>query len=126
MADLDEIARRARAALDGRNAAREASLPLSREVIRTCANSIRAIHRGELERAREMLSGARETLGQMRTAVQGVPELYGAGYFHDCQKEFAEACAFLALVGGDELPVAEELEVEYPAYLNGLGETVGE
>src|SRR2546430_2155364 len=98
MADLDEISRKARIALDARNGARERTLPLSREVIRTCANSIRAAHRGEADRAREMLRGAREALSQMRSALSDFPELYGAGYVHDCQKEFAEASGFLALV----------------------------
>ncbi len=32
----------------------------------------------------------------------------------------------MALVGGDRLPRPEDLEVEYAAFLNGMGETVGE
>lgn len=126
MPHLDAIAEQARAVLDARAAARERTLTLSREVIRTCANSIRAAHRGELEKAREMQRGARETVTQMREALREFPEIYGAGYVHDCQKEFAEAAAFLAVVAGHELPAPAELEVEVPAYLNGLGEAVGE
>jgi translin len=123
---LEAISDRARAVLDRRNAAREETLTLSREIIRTSANTIRAAHRGELSRAREMLRGAREAVAQMRERLREVPDIYGAGYVHDCQKELAEATLFLAIVSDEELPEPEELGVEYPAYLNGLGEAVGE
>ncbi|MBI3910744.1 MAG: haloacid dehalogenase, partial [Armatimonadetes bacterium] len=62
MASLTDIAEQARTALDLKNAARERTLSLSREVIRTCANAIRAVHRGEFDRAHELLRGAREAL----------------------------------------------------------------
>lgn len=123
---LQAIAERVRRALDARNAARETTLTLSREIIRTCANTIRAGHRGELERAREMLRGARDAALQMRQRLAEHPDIYGAGYVHDCQKELAEASAFLAIIADRDLPDPDELPVEYAAYLNGLGEAVGE
>jgi translin len=126
MAQLEAISEKVRAALDARSAVREETLALSREVIRTSANTIRTAHRGELDRAREMLRGAREAVAQMRTRLAGYPDIYGAGYVHDCQKELVEATAYLAVVSGQELPDPDEVGVEYPAYLNGLGETVGE
>ncbi len=126
MPNLDSISEKVRAHLDARNAARERALPLSREIIRTCANTIRASHRGELDRAREMLRGAREAVEQLNRLLADHPEIYSAGYVHDCQKEFAEATAFVAVVGGQELPDPDEVGVEYPAYLNGLGEAIGE
>ncbi|HEU4751752.1 MAG TPA: haloacid dehalogenase, partial [Armatimonadota bacterium] len=126
MARLEEISDKARAVLDARNAAREEALALSREIIRTSANTIRTAHRGELEQARTMLDGARGAVERMRERLRAIPDLYGAGYVHDCQKELAEATAFLAVVSGQELPDPDEVGVEYPAYLNGLGECVGE
>jgi len=126
MPPLEAISEKIRARLNASNEARDETLTLSREIIRTCANTIRAAHRGEAERAREMLRGARDAVGQMRERLRGQPDIYGAGYVHDCQKEFAEACAFLAVVSGEELPDPDELGIEYPAFLNGLGEAVGE
>jgi translin len=123
---LETITERIRARLDARNAARDRALILSREIIRTSANTIRAAHRSELDRAREMLRGAREAVAQMREGLQEHPDIYHAGYVHDCQKELAEAAAFVALIGGEALPDPDELLVEYPAYLNGLGEAIGE
>jgi translin len=126
MTELQAIAERARAVLDAKNAAREQTLALSREIIRTSANTIRAVHRGEFDEARELLRRARNAAAQLRAAASPHIDIYTAGYVHDCQKELAEAALTLALVAGEPMPDAAALEVEYPAYLNGLGETVGE
>ncbi|MBI3910977.1 MAG: haloacid dehalogenase, partial [Armatimonadetes bacterium] len=69
---------------------------------------------------------AREALCDMGRGLADQPDLYGAGYVHDCQKEFAEATIVLALIPGAEMPTPDEVGVEYPAYLNGMGEAVGE
>lgn len=126
MAQLEAVSERIRAVLDARHAAREEALGLSREIIRTCANTIRAAHREELDRAREMLRGAREAVTQMQGRLRQHPEIYAAGYVHDCQKEYAEAACVLQVFAGGGIPDPDETGVEYPAYLNGLGEAVGE
>ena len=115
MSNLETFSERIRAAFDARSAARDETLVLSREVIRTCANTIRAAHRGELDRAREMLRGVREALAQMRSRLENFPEIYHTGYVHDCQKEYAEAASFVAVISGEALPDPDTLEVDYPA-----------
>jgi translin len=123
---LTEITESARQALDQNNAAREETLSLSREIIRTSANTIRAVHRAEFAAAAALLEQARTAAGRLHERVRDKPALYGAGYVHDCQKELAEAALTLALVKGDPVPGPAELGVEFPAFLNGMGETVGE
>jgi translin len=126
VARLDELGDKVRAALDEKNGVREEALAFSREIIRTSANSIRSAHRGELDRAPQLLLGAATAVRTMRERLKGYADIYGSGYVHDCQKEYAEAAIFLALVRGEEVPDPDGLEVEYPAYLNGMGEAVGE
>jgi translin len=126
MKELDAIAERARAVLDAKNGVREQTLTLSREIIRTSANTIRAVHRGDFAEARGLLSRAREASRRLKEVAGEHGDLYHAGYVHDCQKELAEAALTLAMVAGEALPVPEALEIEFPAYLNGLGEAVGE
>ncbi|NLG27223.1 MAG: haloacid dehalogenase, partial [Chloroflexi bacterium] len=41
-------------------------------------------------------------------------------------KEVAEAAVVLACATGGDIPGPEALQIDYPAYLNGLGEAVGE
>lgn len=123
---LDEIVERVRANFAAKHQARERALGLCRDVIRQAAMAIRAIHRNETEPARALLVGARDRLAQVRAALADHPDIFFAGFVHDAQKEYAEAALTVALVGGAPLPPPEELDVGYAAYLNGMGEAVGE
>ena len=109
-----------------KNRAREQALAASRTVIRLSANSIRAVHRAEFERARALLAEAGEVRDAAVAALAGHTDVYHAGFLHDAQKEYAEARTTLALLSGEAIPSPEELGVEAPAYLNGIAEAVGE
>ena len=119
--NLEDIAEKIRLYFSAKDAAREKALRLSREIIRHSANAIRAIHRQEEANARQLLDSARVLLQELVN-----DDLTHAGFVHDAQKEFAEASITLAIVSGDSLPEPEAIGVSYPAYLNGMGETVGE
>ena len=101
-------------------------LPLCREVIRHCSQAIRAIHRQEFAKAKELLQSARSLLGEARQSVAGYTELNNTGFVRDAEKEFAEGSSTLALITGEPLPSPDELGINPAAYLNGLGEAVGE
>ncbi|MCD6301934.1 MAG: haloacid dehalogenase [Anaerolineae bacterium] len=112
--------------LTTKNRVRDATLQRSRELIRFCANSIRATHRREYDLARELLAQAKEAAARMREDAAAYGDVYHAGYTQDALKELVEASVTLAVVTGQSLPEPDELEVEYAAYLNGLGEAAGE
>ena len=124
--NLDSIAEQIRSDLAAKDAAREKVLPLCRKVIRCSSHAIRAVHRQELEPASELLQSARRLLGEIGQVVAGYDELFNAGFYKDAQKEFAEGSTLLSLVTGKPLPAPNELGVDSAAYLNGLGEAVGE
>ncbi len=125
--NLDELADGFRRRFEFRMQAREAALPASRKAIRACANSIRAIHRGEWGTAEELMTQARAAIDEGLAAVVEHPEIRFAGYLQDAQKEYAEAKITEAVVrGADRLPSAEELGVEDAPYLNGMAEAIGE
>jgi translin len=109
-----------------KNAAREEALAASRAVIRLSANTIRAVHRGEFARAAALLDEAKTIRDRAVDALQGHADIYYAGFLHDAQKEYAEARTTLALLSGEPMPEPEAIGVEYPAYLNGIAEAVGE
>ena len=123
---LDAITERVRASFTAKHRAREQALGLCRDAIRHGANAIRAIHRGEAAPADELLAGARDRLAQARAALADHPDVFYAGFVHDAQKEYAEAALTVALVTSAPIPTPENLQVEYAAYLNGMGEAVGE
>jgi translin len=121
---IDEV----RDKLEARSDARDQAIRRSRSLIRYCANSIRAMHRGEFDRARELVETARQAAQQMVEDVDAYPDLYYAGYTQDALKEFVEASAVYAMLKREAIPSPEELGVvvDYPAYLKGLAEAASE
>ena len=123
---LDQVGQEALAALGQKHGARERALPKSRAAIRLCANSIRAAHRQEFASAERLQQQAADLLAEMAADLREHQDIYYAGFVQDAQKEFAEAITFVALVQGRPLPAAQQYRLEWSAYLNGLGEAIGE
>lgn len=126
MQTLQEIIDRINQAFDTKSAVRDRTLTRSRTLIRYCANSIRATHRGDDEQAQELLQTAREAAAEMVAEAQQYPDIYHAGYTQDALKEMSEAHITRAIILGEPIPGPEELHVEYAAYLNGVAEAAGE
>ena len=124
--DLSALSEAVREVLDDKYRARETALSNSRRIIRLSANSIRATHRGENARAAELIGEAGSLVAESEEALADHHDILHAGFVHDAAKEYAEACLTAALAAGEPLPLPAELGVRAAAYLNGLGEAVGE
>jgi len=124
--NLDSIADKIRSDLLVKDAAREKALPLCREAIRYCSKAIRALHRQEFDNAGDMLNSARKLVYDAKQSLAEYYELQHSRFLLDAQKEFAEGSITLALITRQKLPDPDKLGVDYAAYLNGLGEAVGE
>src|SRR5512136_2650338 len=74
-----------------KNAVRDRTLNRSRELIRHCANSIRATHRGDDTQALALLNTARDVARQMLAETREYADIHWAGYTQDSLKELAEA-----------------------------------
>ena len=72
--DLEQLAADLHRRLDGTTAAREQALPAARRSIRASANSIRAIHRLEFDRAAVLIEESRAAL---RDGIEDAPFLNG-------------------------------------------------
>lgn len=126
MNDLTAITEQIQAAFSAKNAARDDAIARSRELIRRCAESIRAIHRHEWAQAAEKLTVVREDARALREVVAQYPDLYHSGYTQDALKEVVEAHATYAMVRDEALPTPDSLAVEDSTYLNGLAEAATE
>ena len=121
-----EVGDQAQDSLSKKQAAREVALPLSRKIIQSSANSIRYSHRGEFKEARRLVNEANKMLQEIYKQLDSHKEIFFAGFLQDAQKEYVEATVFLAFAEGNKLPQPNDLGVDLPPYLNGLGESVGE
>jgi translin len=126
MSDLVQIVETIREEFTVKNQVRDATLNRSRELIRFCALSIRAIHRHDWAQADELLQTARDAAAVMAGDLAQHPDLYYTGYTQDALKELAEAHLLSAFVRGADLPGPVQLHIPPPAYLNGLAEAASE
>ncbi|MBZ0295432.1 MAG: haloacid dehalogenase [Anaerolineae bacterium] len=126
MNDLSQISDSIRQAFVTKNAARDNAIARSRELIRHCAESIRATHRREWDAAQDKLSTAHQAAQELKAGVADYPDLYFTGYTQDALKEVVEAFATYAIIRDEPLPTPESLSVEHAAYLNGLAEAATE
>jgi translin len=126
MDNLDTIIERIRATFTARNATRDLTLGRSRELIRFCSLTIRAVHREEFVEAEQLLNTAKQAAAAMKADIAAHPELYYTGYTQDSLKELTEACCVFAIVQHQLIPTPEEIKVDEAAYLNGLAEAASE
>lgn len=109
-----------------KHAARERALNLSRTTTQLSATAIRSAHRHQFDEARALLDTARDRIAEMKEIQESHPDIYYAGFVQDAQKEYVEANSTLAFITGAPLPRPDDLGVAHAAYLNGLGEAIGE
>jgi len=124
--DLEAIAAQLRPYFAAEDDAREKALRSCRQVIRYSADAIRAVHRQQHDRAKRLLDSAHELVRELNHDLAKHGKLLHSGFIHDAQKEFAEGYITLALIAGEDLPKPRALGVSNAAYLDGLGESVGE
>jgi len=124
--ELGIIATELRPYFAAEDEAREKALRSCRQVIRYSGDAIRAVHRQEQDKARQFLDSAHQLLRELSYDLAGHGRLLHSGFVHDAQKELAEGYITLALIAGEDLPKPRALDVSNAAYLDGLGESVGE
>ncbi len=112
--------------MDVKNQVRDETLRRSRELIRSCGLTTRAIHRHEMDTATELLRTVREQARAMTEPLRDHPDLYYMGYTTDALKEWVEAEILYAIITGASLPTPEDMDVPDRVYLGGLAEAATE
>ena len=111
---------------EAKNTVRDEALRQSRQLIRLCANTIRALHRDDFTEADTLLASARQAADTLIADVSAYPDLYFTGYTQDAMKELSEAYITYAFIRDSEPPTPKSLKVESAAYLNGMADAAGE
>lgn len=127
---ISEITDRIRNDFKKKDAAREAALVISRDVVRECRTAMFSIHKGEFDSASLLIKSSGKLLRNMNSLLENYPDLYHSGFVEHAQQEFVECTVVYTLLHNnadiDNIPEPEELNVEHAAYLNGLGDVSGE
>ncbi|MCP4647310.1 MAG: hypothetical protein GY852_06185 [bacterium] len=88
-----------------------------RGLVRLCASSIKEVHRGNLEKAKELA-------GKAKDGVDALPAVERRK--KHVEQEYAEAVALISVFEGKKIPGHAEMGVGPEAYLLGLLDCVGE
>lgn len=126
MSSLNGIAQEMLCRFDEKNTAREKSLQLCRESIRSCSASIRSVHRGQLEDAQRFVEEAKTKLEKVRNLLVDHPDVRYAGFYDDAEQEYAEARNVYSIIIDHKVLTPEETGIEQVNYLAGLGDVTGE
>ena len=111
---------------DAQEKLREEVLDASREVIRSSARAIAAVHRKDRTDAEEMLAKARKALVALAEAVKAEPHIADSGTILSAYQVYCEAALVQALIWNGKLLTPKELDVSYKPYLAGLADVAGE
>jgi translin len=84
------------------------------------------VHLLDPQTAQVRLAHADAALTTARQALEPYPALAYAGFLHDAAKEYVEARVTVALVTGAAVPGPADLDVDDPAWLNGVAEAASE
>jgi translin len=127
---LEEISVRIRESLEAKDSIREDGLKISREVVRECRAATFALHLQDFKKANDSIKAAEDALEKLEVLFTGHADIYYAGYIEHAQQEYSEVSVLRSLLKENgklkNIPSPDELRVGYAAYLNGLGDVVGE
>ena len=127
---LEEISALIRENFEAKDSVREDGLKISREIVRECRTATFALHGQDFEKANRSIKAAGKALEKLEVLFEGHADIYHAGFVEHAQQEYSEVSVLSSLLKEEgkakRIPSPQELEVEYAAYLNGLGDVVGE
>lgn len=96
-------------------------LPLSREVVRDCANAIRHLHTGDKKESEKVIIELTKKVRELQKVGEKFPHIIDQPL-----QEFAEIMIFYSLLFHRPMPSPHDLAIPVKPYLSGVADTVGE
>lgn len=124
--NFDDLMEPIRADLEELDLAREEVLRLTRLIIRSSGEAIKAIHRKNFQLAKEKLDAAQKNMQAVHSITEKRAELRFQGYVTSAAQELGEAALLYAYIHENRLPSTSELAIHSYPYLMGLADFIGE
>jgi translin len=112
--------------LDEKDRVREEAIRFVREIVRMSGDLISSLHGRNVEDAVKMMASLRARKTEFLSLLSKHPDLLYSGLAYNALSEYAESIIVYHLVVEGRMPSLEEIDVPVPAYLQGLGDAVGE
>jgi len=124
--DISELLEPIRKEIEADDEVREKVLPVSRDAVRRCGQSIKASHRGHFDDAQKKVEEAYELIQRGRNLAKESKFVTISKYFDTAYQELTEAANVLSILKEDRLTSPEEYDIPARPYLTGLADTIGE
>jgi translin len=124
--DISELLDPIRKEIEADDEVREKVLPVSRDAVRKCGQSVKASHRGHFNDAQEKIEEAYELIQKGGQLAEQSDFVTISKYFDTAYQELTEAVNVLSILKEYRLTSPEEYDIPARPYLTGLADTVGE
>jgi translin len=112
--------------IDADDQVREKVLPLSRNAVRKCSESIKMTHKKEFAKAKILLEEAHKIITSAESELPASAFVSKSKNMDIAYQELAEAANVLSLIERGEYTPPEEYQIPSRPYLNGLADVIGE
>jgi translin len=112
--------------LDEKDRVREEAIRFVREIVRMSGDLVSSLHGKNVEDAVKIMASLRARKTEFLSLLSKHPDLLYSGLAYNALSEYAESIIVYHLVVEGRMPSFEEIDVPVPAYLQGLGDAVGE
>lgn len=124
--ELTDILNGIRDEIDADDQVREKVLPLSRNAVRKCSESIKMTHKKEFAKAKTLLEEAREIIASAISEMPASTFVSKSKTMDIAYQELTEAANVLSLIEHGEYTPPEKYKIPSRPYLNGLADVIGE
>jgi len=112
--------------IDADDQVREKVLPLSRQAVRKCSESIKMTHKKKFAKAKKLLEEAHKIITSAVSEMPASAFVSKSKNMDIAYQELAEAANVLSLIERGEYTLPEEYQIPSRPYLNGLADVIGE
>ena len=124
--DLDELLEKFREEINADDKIRERVLPIAREAVRKCSESIKRAHRRDFREAKILLTEAHNLISTGEKEIGDSNFLSKLRIFDTAYQELVEADYLLSILEKGKLKTSEIDDIPSRPYMTGLADTIGE
>jgi translin len=124
--DLAKILEPLRKEIETDDTIREKALPLAREAVRKCSQSIKSSHRGDFTEAAKLMSEAHKAIAEVESKLSNSDFMSKSRVLDTAYQELAEAASVHSILETGALIPPTSYSIPSRAFLTGLADTIGE
>jgi len=124
--DLSDILKSIRNEVEADDKVREVTLPLSRDAVRKCSESVKKTHKGDFDEAKTLAKAAYKIIIDAEKSLSDSDFVAKSKALDIAYQELAEALNILSLIETGRYTPPDDYNIPSRPYLSGLADAIGE